>query len=446
MIIQRIKHVVAANHVLLKNAGSMVGTTLVTSALGFAYWWLAARQFPPEAVGLASAAVSAMMLLATISVLGLGTLLIGELPRHMDRQASLITTALLFVAVLGSAIGFLFVAVAPQFIADLRPLSESLEAAAIFALGVCLTAVTMVLDQAMIGLLRGGFQLGRNALFAVAKLGILFIVSRGLIDAGLTIYAAWALGNALSLIVLGVFALTRGVRIDACRPQWGLLRKLGRVALGHHALNLALQAPTLALPVLVTALLSAHMNGFFYSAWMMAMFVFSGPLALTTVLYAIGRADPTVVAYKIRSTLRLSILAGVLANVVLLAGADSVLHLFGEAYAANAGWSLRLLGLGVFPIIIKNHYIAICRIRGRVTQAALTLAATGLIDLVLAGLGARLGGLTGLTAGYLAGLCLEAAFMSRRVHRAAFPTRSRSDEPVADQTSSVPVPARSATP
>ena len=42
---------------LFLNAGSLMATTAITSLFGFAYWWLAARSAPAEAVGRASAAV-----------------------------------------------------------------------------------------------------------------------------------------------------------------------------------------------------------------------------------------------------------------------------------------------------------------------------------------------------------------------------------------------------
>ena len=58
---------------LLSNAGSLLATTGITSALGFVYWTFAAREFSQEAVGYGSAAVSAMTLLGTIGMLGLGT-------------------------------------------------------------------------------------------------------------------------------------------------------------------------------------------------------------------------------------------------------------------------------------------------------------------------------------------------------------------------------------
>ena len=64
---------------LFLNAGSLMATTAITSLFGFAYWWVAARTAPAEAVGQASAAVSAMTLIGTIGMFGMGTMLISDL-------------------------------------------------------------------------------------------------------------------------------------------------------------------------------------------------------------------------------------------------------------------------------------------------------------------------------------------------------------------------------
>src|ERR1700689_5182239 len=78
---------------LLDNALTLLGTTGITAVLGFAYWAFAARLFSQRAVGYGSAAVSAMTLIGTIGMLGMGTVLIGELPRRRDR-AGLVSAAL----------------------------------------------------------------------------------------------------------------------------------------------------------------------------------------------------------------------------------------------------------------------------------------------------------------------------------------------------------------
>src|SRR5437016_5950065 len=80
----------------------------------------------------------------------------------------------------------------------------------LFAVGDGLTAMSSVLDQAMIGLLRGGLQLWRNTLFTVTKLAALLVVSLWLsYTTGLTIYATWLIGNAVSLLALAGFAFVK---------------------------------------------------------------------------------------------------------------------------------------------------------------------------------------------------------------------------------------------
>lgn len=79
---------------LLGNASTLLATTGVTSVLGFVYLAIAARLCSERAVGYGSAAVSAMTLLGTIGMLGMGTVLIGELPRRRPR-AGLVSAALI---------------------------------------------------------------------------------------------------------------------------------------------------------------------------------------------------------------------------------------------------------------------------------------------------------------------------------------------------------------
>ena len=136
-------------------------------------------------------------------------------------------------------------------------------------------------------------------------------------------------------------------------------------------------------------------------------------------LYAAASAQPGTLAHKIRLTLSLALAASVLANVVLLLGTSQVLDLFGHRYAEQAAWSLRILSLESFPFIIKNHYIAVSRISGRVAHAARITIITGLLEVGGATLGALLGGLTGLSLGWFCTMCIEAACMSRTVFKAA---------------------------
>lgn len=413
-------HYFRDNRVILLNAGSLVSTVAAASLLGFAYWWVAARLFVPADVGVASAAVSAMLLLGEISIFGMGTLLLGELPRQPENAGSLIAAAVLLVGGIAGGFGLLFTAIAPLLSDDLRPLADSPQHVLSFALGIALTTMAMVADQSLVALLRGGIQLARNILMAAAKLVALVLMGVWIVGrSGMTIYTSWAIGVLTSLLALLGYVWWRERRVVISRPDWRLMRGLTRSALEHHLLNLALLGPSKALPILVTALLSAEVNASFYIAWMIASLVYEGSRSLTTMLYTTGAKDPAGLTQKTRFTLSLSLLIGLLANGLLVVIAVPLLGLFGSTYAEQARWGLHILTLGVFPITIKYHYIAICRVHGRLVVAARIMAAGAIIELVLAALGAHIGGLAGLCVGWVAAVCIEAIITLPTVLRMA---------------------------
>ncbi|HET8912962.1 MAG TPA: hypothetical protein VFN23_15925 [Ktedonobacteraceae bacterium] len=416
---EKVLQLIKTNLVTLLNAGSLVGTTLVTSVLGFAYWLFAARLFTPQAVGLASAMIDAMLLLGTFGVVGLGTLLTGELPRQPQKAGSLISVALIVVGVVGIVLGALFAGTSSFLSKDFRPLSSDGLNILIFALGVGLTTITLVLDQALMGLLRGGLQLWRNTLFAAVKLIVLvaagFLLAR---STGMNIYASWLIGNAVSLVGLIVFIPFRKKGIGVVLPEWGLLRKLSVAALEHHLINIILLAPPLVLPLLVTVMISATANAWFYVSFMLANFVFTLTYALSTVLYAEGAGKPSILARKARLTLGVAFASSIAANIVFQFGAKLILGIFSHVYADQAAVSLRILCLAVFPLIIVSHYITIQRIHNRIIQSILPITVGTIIELLGAAIGAHWGGLSGLSSGWIIGLSIEALFMSPTVYKA----------------------------
>jgi O-antigen/teichoic acid export membrane protein len=406
------------NGTILINAGSLVGTTIVTSVLGFVYWWVAAKRFSTEVVGIASASISAMTLLGAFSIVGLGTLLITEIPRQPKQALSLISTGLMVVAVVGGCTGALFAFIAPILSKQFSPLDDNLIDAITFAGGVSLTAITLVLDQALVGLLRGVMQFGRNTIFASIKLIALFLIS--LVFArvtGISIYATWAVGNLLSLGIVVPTILKKRIPFKNYLPQKSLLRQLSSTALQHHILNITLQLPAYALPTIVTVLLSARMNAFFYVSWMIVNFIFFIPAALTAVLHAMNSAQQSSLADRARVTVGLALVTSVFAVIVLQVVTKQVLGIFGRSYE-QAIWDLRILALAAFPIIIKNHYVSICRIHDRVKAAMWIIGPGCLLELGLAITGSHIGGLIGLSAGWVIAIYIESALMFRTVYNA----------------------------
>jgi O-antigen/teichoic acid export membrane protein len=410
------------NDAVLSNAGSLFGTTLATSFLGFIYWWVAARVFPVEAVGVASAGVSAMTLLAVISSAGLATTLVGELPKRASEAPSLIATAIVITILIALAGGVAFSLLAPFLASELGELTQPFVIGLVFAAGVMGTSVAMVLDSAMIGLLQGWMQFWRNTIFSLCKIVTLLIAGIWMGQlTGLGIYVAWFAGIVLSIVIIvkPFFSVIPGS--FTLWPKLEDIPGLGWAALSHHSLNLAFQAPGLLLPVVVISVLSASASATFYVSLMIANLAYVVPNALTTVLYAIGSSDPHTLRARYRTTLISSFLVGIASVVGMFAIASPLLGLFGPSYAEQSSWSLRILSLAIFPISIKFHYIAVCRLTGGMKKAATFFTLAGGVELALAAGGAMLGGLNGLSIGWVAALGLQSIMLWPTVFTASQP-------------------------
>lgn len=396
----------------------MFGTTIVTSLLGVAFWWLATHDFSKHSVGVAAAAVGAMTLLGFMSTLGLGTLLMGELPRLDSGHRSLINASLTLTAPAGAFVGVIFALVAPKVSSNFQPIAESWITVLVFATGVALTALALVLDQALLGLLRGSLQLRRNAVFAGVKLIALVPIAALIPNASSAwIYSAWIVGIAASLLVMTRFYRHRGS--DPLRPNFGPLKEMRLSAASHHAFNVALQIPAMAMPVLVVGLVSAEANASFYIAWMIAGLLAMVPISLATVLYPIGSLDKAQMKQGLKLTLAIAFSLGILANLILVPTAVPILEIFGSSYAEQGATTLHILVLGVFPLTFKTLYVSVHRVQRKLGSALPIVWGGTILELVGAIIGSKLsGGLTGIAWGWLVAVYIEGIVMARDVLKA----------------------------
>ncbi len=406
----KITSLIRENRDIVRNTIALVSTTMVTSGTGFLYWWVVARVFPQSAYGLGSAMISAMMLMGNLGMVGMANTLILEYKNHRGHLGAFIMTGLMITAIAGAIFGVVFAIGAPLFAQDLSVLASSVGVVLIFAAGVALTSSTAVLDSSMLGLLRGELQFLRNSFFSVGKLLIVIAVVAVVADrSGLLIYVTWAVGNLISVLLLAGVLRLRGEKVVHL-PRLGLLRGTHTTALSQYALDFAILVPGYSLPLIVTSVLSAEQNAYFYTSWMLATFLFMVPSHMTSVLFVIGSRDLGEFAQKMSLTLRTSFGIGLLGVVGTWIIAQPILSLFGPSYGAEA-WVLRIIVLASFPLAIKSHFITAERVHGKVLRATLIFTVTSLIEVVAAGIGAKLGGLNGLASGWLIANLFTASIM-----------------------------------
>jgi O-antigen/teichoic acid export membrane protein len=399
---------------LLSNAGAIAIGTIGASFLGFVYWWVAARHFTPEAVGLAAAAISLMTLIGMIGELGLGTLLMGEVLINRRDAPGLVAASLITALLLSLALGAAFILLAPLIVSNFEVEFPTFDDEVLFIAGCAIMSFAMVLDQALIGWLKAIQQMSRNMLFAVLKLAMLVTVAIGGLVAvsiqEVAIVATWVFGQLAATLIFAAWLVTRGQSVWH-KPEFGQLQsRIGKV-LSHHFLNTVTQAPVLILPALVTFVMSPRTNAAFYAAFTLINVACYIPASLATVLFTIGSTDPASFSQRLKFSLKLSALIGVTTAVGFFILSQFILGIFNPEYPEIAGTSLQLMGAVALPAAIKYHFITIQRLMNRMTRGAVLLAIAGTFEVGMAFVGAQWYGLWGFTVGWVIASYIEAALM-----------------------------------
>lgn len=396
--------------------GGLVVATAINSGTGFIFWWIAARMYPQAAVGLAGAAVSAMLLLSQMSVLGLGTTLAGVLHRER-RAASLAVTAMLAAGIAGVTLGAVVGVIVPLLSEELAPIGSEPAVLALFAVGVGLTALSAVLDQVLVAVYRSSHQLLRNAVFSLSRLALLAIAASWIEPRGMVIYGAWVVGTGLSLAVVALLPHSRRRAAHVTPLQFQRLGSMAFGALAHHVLNLSRSASVWLLPVIVTVIVSREANAAFYIGLLLANFIALVGTSATFTLYVVGARSPGELWRQIRLTLGISGAAAIGGSLVLALVGEPLLRAFGPAYATTAYPTVAILALSTIPLVVKDHWIALQRLRGGVGRAAAIGVGTLAVELAAAGAGAMVAGLEGLAVARLGVLLVQAVVMAPPVLR-----------------------------
>ncbi|MEM9950244.1 MAG: hypothetical protein AAF846_01480 [Chloroflexota bacterium] len=425
---EQVTGLIQNNFRMLLNAATLVGTMVLNAVMGFAFWWVAAQYYDQAAIGIATAASSAMLVLAEIGVLGLTTYMVGAVPKRPKEVASLVFTGMIISFVSAGIVGLVFAGILPLFSEDLNVLNAGWVNIALFMLGVSLTSSGLVVDHAMVGLNKGEYQLWRNLFFSFVRLlAVAFVALMLDRRTPLDIFGAWVVAAAISLAIVPLIAFARGLRWQALKFDRSIVKSLGGEVLAHHVLNLSFLGPAMAIPTLAVILISAEAAALFYLAWMFTTMILVVPYALSTSLYGAASESPESLVQRMRVSIAVSTLSGIVANIVLYIVGEPIMALFGAEYI-DAVPLLRILALTAFPAILGVMYSAVVRIYDEMVKGAIIMVFGAALNIGGIIIGAQVGGAIGMAWGYVISTAIVALITSPMVLSVALARR----EPPAD--------------
>jgi O-antigen/teichoic acid export membrane protein len=418
------RHRARAVGVLRNNAGMLANSSLLAfgsvlaAGLGFVYWWFAAREFPPAAVGAQSALISTMALVSMLGDVGFSTLLLGRSGgRGRDGHPLIIAAAMA-----GTGTSLLLGALAAGAFCYENWMTGW--DAVLFAIGCALTGLSFVIDNGFIGLGQSRLQFARSTLFSILKLVLLVLV--GLVTrAAPAILLTWVLSLVVALALSCGHAWARGV-LRLVKPDFRGLMDEASVVVHHHFLNLSAAAPGLILPLVVSTCLSPAVNAAFYVGWMVRSVAILGPASLTTVLFSLDSSSPDVMRQKIRFSLMLSLAISTVGLIGFVLLGNVLLRMFNPTYPSLAGAAMPMIGISLIGDTVRLHYVLLSRVNRNMMAGSCWLTLGGCAEVALAALGGLFGNVHWLALGWVVALIGTAAFLARPLFNYVKPVQTSS--------------------
>lgn len=358
---------------LLGNSFALLAMTNITALLGYVFWTICARSFSASVVGLTNTVISAMTLVAIVTVAGFIPMLTRLLPGASPQERSgLCSTVFVVTAVVSGVAGVAAALLLPQ---HLHAVVGTGWLVALLAAGAVGTAMLLVVNAALLGVRRAEFSLLGSVVASLSRLvTIAAILTLGVVAAGVdasathTILIVWVVSLFIS-IALSIWLLARATPGFRFRPGRIWLSQLRRPVAWDHVSVLAARSPPYVVPILAAALFPPAQVGYLAITATISSAFFAVASGISNALLADCADSPERLPAQSRRALRLIGALLVAPVVITCLLASKVLGVFGADYAHHSTLLILLL-LSSFPDALMNVAVAMLRVMRRLVAVA----------------------------------------------------------------------------
>jgi O-antigen/teichoic acid export membrane protein len=363
---------------LYANSVFLIANACSNAVLGFGFWVVAARLYPTEVVGLASAMWSAGGMLAFIAVLGLGQGLIRFLPMAREKAAPLINSSITIATAVAAVAALVFIAGIPLWSPALGFIRSDIRFGITFVIFVISGTLFNLFSDTYLALRRAEYTFIQGA--AMGMLKVIFAVALAGTFGIFGMLASYTFASA-AIVALGLFVFL--VRLQpGYRPIPALPRKADEEMIRFSFTNYLAQGlgslTGWILPVMVLDLAGSTTNAYFFMGWSFAALLFAVPTATANSMFAECSQSESDMAHNLRRSLKLiAMLAVPLAAALFLLG-DKLLLAFGRQYSEQSTQLLWVLIPSIIPVTINSIYSTTAKVAKRM-RVVLGMAAVSSI-------------------------------------------------------------------
>jgi O-antigen/teichoic acid export membrane protein len=344
---------------LYRNALLLIASYGVASLSGFLFWLIAARFYTTIEVGLATALVSGVALLGSISKIGFDFGLIRYLPEYQDKTSSIntcftLTTLISIIAAIVFILGLRFWSPKLLFI------EKNGLYFFVFVLFTVLTTMNQLQGNVFIAFRAAHFTFMQSVINGLEPVLVAILTFAGTLGIFLSANLGLVLATALGFLFLLIL-------IPGYRPFPKLSKGIGtemvRFSFVNYVVGILVALPQYLLPLIIIDLLSAEDSAYYYIAFSIAGIAGMVASVTSSSLLAEGSHEPKDLRNQVVKALKFILPITLSIVIILITLGKPILSLFGKQYTENSLLLLRLMTIGFLPNILSTIYTTVLRVQ-----------------------------------------------------------------------------------
>lgn len=338
---------------LIKNSIYLIVTNFINIILAFFFWVIAAKYYMPKEIGLVSALLSSMALIATISSIGLPTAMIFYLPKYPEKTNKIINSSLIISIISSIIFSLIFIAGINIWIPGLGPIFKNVQYSIIFILATLMTAVSTLLTGAFTACRRTSFHMVKENIFGFSKIfPLILFVGLGAVG----IFISWIIGLIFTMII-GFMLLYKSWKYVPILEFDPILKDMAKFSVGNSVVGILYNLPRLIFPILMMNLISAESAGYFFIAMNVGSILYGIPQSIANSLLA-ESTNGEDLWKNVEKSIKLDLMFLLPGLLSLMIFGKFILNIFNPSYL-NAYISLIIMAVASIPLSIVNIFYAV---------------------------------------------------------------------------------------
>lgn len=346
---------------LYMNSVYMMVSTAMVSGSGFFFWMIATHLYADTQVGLATALVSVVGFIMSLSNLGFNYSVVRFMPRTKNKNR-LLSTVVLFISMAAALIAGAFLSLLPFLSPQLMFIRENPLMMFFFLFFSITVAIDLATEAIFLALRKGKYIFLKN----IGIVGLKLVLPILFLPFGaFGLFMAWAAAVSSALAV-STFVLIKHFKLRFTPSFKKInLRQLMAFSFTNYIVSLTGITPALVLPVIIANTISIEAAAYFYISFMIANLLYTIPQAVTQSLLAEGSHDQKKFLQSLKKAIKLLSVLLLPAILVLLLFGSLILLVFGKSYSTEGVRFLQLLAITGIPIAINAIGMTILNIHRR---------------------------------------------------------------------------------